>query len=84
MVYIGFIISSTTVVNAQIYDLTPEQEEILANPDPGIIEFLNRAVVLISVSSGYLLVAILTAVLSIVFALAVAKALKEIIPVFPS
>ena len=84
MGFIGVIIANTSVVNAQIYDITPEQQDILANPDQGIIEFLNKAYILISVTSGYQLIAIFTAVVSIGFALAVAKALKEVIPVLPS
>lgn len=84
MAFIITIISNVTVVNAEFYDITPEQQEILLAPSTNPITFLDRALILSSISSGYAGVGILTAILTFVFFLAVAKALKEIIPIFPS
>lgn len=84
MAFMGVIIANTTTLNTQIYDLTSEQKAILSNTDSGIIEFLGKVVVLVSVSSSHQLIAIFTAILSIIFALAVAKALKEVFPALPS
>jgi len=84
MTFMVVILSNVTMVNADVYDITPEQEAILSSPEPGIIEFLQKASVLGSISSGYAVLSILTLFLSLIFIMAVAKALKEVIPVLPS
>lgn len=84
MTFMITIIANMTVINAEIYDITPEQQEILLSPSNDPVTFLEKAGILSSISSGFALVGILTAVFTLVFGLAVAKALKEIIPVFPS
>ncbi len=84
MTFMIIIISNMTVVNPDIYDITPEQQEVLLSPTGDPLTFLNKAVILSSVSSGFAVLSVVTAVLTLGFALAVAKALKEIIPVFPS
>lgn len=78
------IVSNMTVINADIYDITTEQQEVLLSPSGDPITFLNKTLILSSISSGFLALGIITALLTLVFMMAVAKAVKEMIPVLPS
>lgn len=86
LLYFSFIsvIVAYAPIGANVYDVTPEQQEILSTPAGDIFTFLERVVVLSSISSGFVVISIITALLGLVFLLAVFKALKEIIPVLPS
>lgn len=87
MFYLAFVILIMANANYQainILNLTPEQEAILATPPADAIAFLNQAIVLSSISSTYFIVNLVTVLLGIIWIIAVAKAVKEIIPVLPS
>lgn len=87
MLYFAFIllvISSATKVNLDIYNLSADQEAILSSQESDIITFLGKVVILSQVNSTIALINIITIILGIIFLLAVAKALKEVIPVLPS
>lgn len=76
--------SSATQVNLDIYDLTADQEAILTSTETDAVTFLGKVLVLSQVNSAVAGVGTITIVLTIIFILAVAKALKEVIPVLPS
>lgn len=87
LIYISFIVlimSSATRISVNIYDLTTEQEAILTSQETDALTFLSKAFILSSVSSTFAVVSIITFVLSLIFLLALAKAIKEVIPVLPS
>lgn len=87
MFYLAFVILIMANANYQainILNLTPEQEAILATPPTDALSFLNQAIVLSSISSTYFIVNLVTILLGIIWIIAVAKAVKEIIPVLPS
>ena len=83
--FIVFIIGNTTQINASnVYDLTEEQQEIISSPSTDILSFFNKAIILGAINSGILTIEIITALLGVVFVLALLKALKEVIPALPS
>ena len=84
LVFIVVIMANSGRVVANIYDLTPEQEAILTAPVDNVVIFLAQVAVLSVVSSAYFSINVLTGILGIIWLLALAKALKEIIPGFPS
>ena len=67
-----------------ILNLTPEQEAILATPPADVFTFLSQAIILSSISSTYFIVNFITVLLGIIWIIAIAKALKGVIPGFPS
>lgn len=87
LIYLAFIIaimSNSANVVLNVYNLTPAQKAILTNPSSDILATLDKLYVVSTVSSAYQFVEILTAILTIIMILAVAKATKEVIPVLPS
>lgn len=84
MAFVVTVVANTTVVNPNIYAITPEQQAIISSPSGDPLTFLVRASILGSISSGYAVLGILTAILTFIFLLALAKAIKEVIPVLPS
>lgn len=85
--YISFIIvviSNASNVNLDIYDITPEQSAVLTNPSNDAVTLIGKLLILSQVNSTIATLNILSFGLTVIFVIALAKALKEIIPVFPS
>lgn len=82
--FIVVIISNAVGVNANIYDLTPTQKDVIQSQDTDILTFLNKAFVLSQVNSSYAFINLITGIFGIIWLLVIAKAIKEVIPALPS
>ena len=84
MSFILLVMSNATNVNLDIYDLTAEQETILTSQETDAVTMIGKMFVLSQVNSTIGAINILSFALSVIFVIALAKALKEVIPVLPS
>lgn len=85
--YIAFIltvVANASTVNLNIYDITPDQEAVLTNPSTDAVTLITKLFVLSQVNSTIAGLNVLSFGLTVIFIIALAKALKEIIPVLPS
>jgi len=84
LIYLAFIIPimANANVDANVYDLTEEQQAVLSDNSGDVAKVLERIFLLTTIDSNFAIIGTLTAILTIIFIITIAVAVNEFIP-FP-
>ncbi len=83
-IYISFVIIALSYFDVNVYEFTDEQLAIINSPSNDVLTLIARFIILTSMTTEYQIVIFISTPYTVLFVLALAKALKEVIPVFPS
>lgn len=76
--------NAATHINLDVYDLTSDQIAVFSSTDSDAVTLITKMFLLTQINAGVGAISIFSFGLTIIFIIALAKALKEVIPVLPS